>query len=218
MKQTHHIAWYLAIAFFGAVGTIAATHAPTASAAEEPQTGVPQEAREVVAFWREAGPARWFAKDAIFDQLFRERFAAAHDDAACGKLDAWLETPEGALALILLLDQYPRNAFRGTRRMYETDPYARAVADAAIKAGHDRSFPGDMQKFFYLPFAHSENLADQRRSVELVRHLGAVDLRNAQRHHDIVARFGRFPHRNLILGRDMRPEEQAYLDSGGYAG
>jgi uncharacterized protein (DUF924 family) len=209
--------WLLAIAYFGAIapGAAAANPAPAVARAH---AETPAEAREVVAFWRDAGPGRWFAKDPAFDRQFRERFAALHDAAACGLLDEWLETADGALALVILLDQYPRNAFRGTPRMYATDSHARSVADAAIRAGHDRAAPREMQLFFYLPFAHSEDMFDQRRSVALVTRLGGVDLEHAKRHHDIIARFGRFPHRNPILERAMRPEEQAYLDAGGYAG
>ena len=102
--------------------------------------------------------------------------------------------------------------------MYATDTLAREMAEAAIQAGHDQAVEADLRLFFYLPFAHSENLADQERSVALNRHLGEPNVSHAQRHRDIIARFGRFPHRNPILGRTMRPEEQRYLDEGGYAG
>ena len=130
----------------------------------------------------------------------------------------WLATPDGALALVLLLDQFPRNAFRGTPRMYATDALAREVTAAAIDAGHDRAVEPQMQLFFYLPFGHSEDLADQERSVALARRLGQPILSHAEGHRDIIRRFGRFPHRNPILGRTMRPEEQQFLDEGGYAG
>jgi len=160
----------------------------------------------------------WFAKDADFDRRFREKFIDAHEAAARGDLDHWLATAEGALALLVLLDQFPRNAFRGTPRMYATDPVARRIAAAAVEAGHDQVMPPELRKFFYLPFAHSEDLADQDRSVALGRHLGLLDSENSHRHRDIVKRFGRFPHRNPILGRKMTAEEQQFLDSGGYAG
>ena len=172
----------------------------------------------VVAFWHDAGPGRWFAKDAEFDRRFRNRFLAAHERAARGCLDGWQATPEGSLALLLLLDQFPRNAFRGTPRMYATDPAARAIARLAVDAGHDRAVMPGLRLFFYLPFAHSEHLADQERSVALCRHLGQPSIAHACRHRDIVRRFGRFPHRNPILGRVMHPEEQSYLDTGGYSG
>ncbi|HMJ10173.1 MAG TPA: DUF924 family protein [Polyangiaceae bacterium] len=178
---------------------------------------VPGEARAVVEFWRQAGPQQWFAKAPDFDRRFRERFLASYEAAARGELDAWLSTPEGALALCLLLDQFPRNAFRGTPRMYVSDERARSVAEAAIHAGHDRVL-GGLAVFVYLPFGHSENLADQERSVALAQRLGQPHVEHAQGHRDIVRRFGRFPHRNPILGRSMRPEEQRYLDDGGFRG
>ena len=169
-------------------------------------------------FWREAGPTRWFAKDAAFDRRFRERFLSLHEAAARSAFTGWLAAPENALALLLLLDQFPRNAFRGTPRMYATDALARQCADAAIGAGHDRMVETELQLFFYLPFGHSENMVDQERSVALVTRLGQPNLSHAERHRGIVRRFGRFPHRNPILGRAMTPDEQRFLDDGGYAG
>jgi uncharacterized protein (DUF924 family) len=160
----------------------------------------------------------WFAKDADFDRRFHERFLELHEAAARGELGDWLVTPESALALLLLLDQYPRNAFRDTPRMYETDLLARQIADAAIAAGHDRGVPDDLALFFYLPFGHSEALADQERGVALVERLGEPNHGRARHHYDIVLRFGRFPHRNTILGRVTTAEEQRYLDEGGYKG
>jgi uncharacterized protein (DUF924 family) len=179
---------------------------------------VPAEARAVVEFWREAGPRLWFAKDDAFDKRFRERFLGSHEAASRGELAGWANSADGALALVILLDQFPRNAFRRTTRMYATDGHARLVADAAVKAGHDLAVDDKLAKFFYLPFAHSEDLADQERSVALVRRLGEPDLSHALGHRDIIRRFGRFPHRNPILGRSMTPEEQHYLDTGGYKG
>ena len=181
-------------------------------------TAAPAAAFSVVEFWREAGPSLWFAKDSEFDRRFRERLLSTHEAAARRDLDGWLGTPTGALALILLLDQFPRNAFRGTQRMYATDAKARAAAAAAIEAGHDRAVPSELRLFIYLPFGHSEDPADQERSVTLAQALGEPDLSHAKRHRDIVRRFGRFPHRNPILGRSMTADEQRYLDGGGYAG
>ncbi len=178
----------------------------------------PMEAAAIVAFWQDAGPALWFAKDPDFDQRFRDRFLASHEAAGRGELAGWLATSHGALALLILLDQFPRNAFRGTPRMYRTDPSAREVATAAIAAGHDRRVQHNLQPFFYLPFAHSEDPLDQERSVMLHRRLGQPHLSHAQRHRDIVRRFGRFPHRNPILGRTTSEEEQGFLDEGGFAG
>jgi len=176
------------------------------------------EAQKIVAFWKEAGPAMWFAKDDAFDKRFRDRFLLDHEAAARGEFSSWQATPEGALALMILLDQFPRNAFRGTERMYATDASARRIANLALAAGYDREFPLELRKFFVLPFAHSEDLADQERSVALARGLGADDLAHAEHHRDIVRRFGRFPHRNQILGRPSTPEETEYLANGGYAG
>jgi uncharacterized protein (DUF924 family) len=178
----------------------------------------PRDAVVVVDFWRTAGPDRWFAKDPDFDRRFRERFVSLYEAAVLGAFDNWRATPEGTLALVLLLDQFPRNAFRGTPRMYATDGFARVVAAAAIEAGHDRAFETALQVFYYLPFGHSEDLADQERSVILSRRLGEPNASYAERHRDIVRRFGRFPHRNPILGRPMTQDEQQYLDEGGFAG
>lgn len=189
---------------------------PCPSSAPEPVLLI--NASSVIDFWRAAGPKLWFAKDAEFDRRFRERFLSLHDAAARGELGDWLAAPEGTLALLLLLDQFPRNAFRGSARMYATDAMARDVADVAIAAGHDRMFETALQVFFYLPFGHSEILADQERSVALVGRLGPPNSLHAERHCGIVRRFGRFPHRNPILGRAMAPEEQRFLDEGGYAG
>jgi len=214
-----------AAAFIAAMGvTPPATIQPTRTAMAGPafatvqQIPAPAEALAVVDFWREAGPGRWFAKDAEFDARFRERFLSLYGKAARGELADWLKTPNGALALVLLLDQYPRNSFRNTPQMYATDAAARDAANAAIAAGHDRAVEVGLQVFIYLPFGHSEDLADQERSVALCERLGEPTLTLAKHHRDIVRRFGRFPHRNPILGRTMRPEEQRYLDEGGFAG
>jgi uncharacterized protein (DUF924 family) len=178
----------------------------------------PGEAAAMVQFWREAGPSLWFAKDAAFDRKFRERFLPAHEAAARRELMQWLSAPYPALALLLLLDQFPRNAFRGTPRMYASDALAREAAAIAIDRGHDQNIESGLRLFVYLPFGHSEDPADQDRSVALNEHLGEPNLSHARRHRGIVHRFGRFPHRNPILGRTMAPEEQRFLDEGGYAG
>lgn len=183
-------------------------------AAECPGDGI----AEVVAFWREAGPDRWFAKDPAFDARFRERFLDLHFAAARREHDHWCGSAEGVLALAILLDQYPRNAFRGTGHMYATDPLARMFARRAIDLGHDAAVEPALRLFLYLPFAHSEDIADQDRSVALAATLKPPNPDHARRHRGIIARFGRFPHRNPILGRETTPEEQAYLDGGGYRG
>jgi uncharacterized protein (DUF924 family) len=212
----------LAAAILAACGRSPAFSAAQAGAAAEPERVrapvAPERALEVVEFWKQAGRDLWFAKDPEFDRRFRERFLALYEAAARGELGSWLETPDGALALCILLDQFPRNSFRGTPRMYATDALARTVADQAIRAGHDRALQHPLALFVYLPFGHSEDLADQERSVELARQLGEPHLSHAEHHRDIVRRFGRFPHRNGILGRPMRPEEQRYLDEGGFKG
>lgn len=220
--------------FLIALAAMSGAMVPTLASASDVQTVAPAgaharpplpsisiplaEAAAVVGFWREAGPSLWFAKDDDFDRRFRKRFLSLYEAAVRGELTGWLATPEGALALVLLLDQFPRNSFRGTPRMYATDALAREITTAAIDAGHDRAVEGPLQLFFYLPFGHSENLADQEQSVALARRLGQPNLSHAERHRDIIRRFGRFPHRNPILGRTMQPEEQQFLDQGGYAG
>jgi len=205
--------------------TVPSIDQQTNSSLDGPNDALPQatrspavEAAAVVDFWREAGRGLWFAKDTEFDRRFRERFLDLHEAGAHGELAYWLEAADGALALVLLLDQFPRNAFRGTPRMYATDPLARVAADTAIAAGHDLAVPEELQLFFYLPLGHSEDLADQERSVALARRLGQPSLSHAEGHRDIVRRFSRFPHRNANLGRTTTPEEQQFLDSGGFKG
>jgi uncharacterized protein (DUF924 family) len=185
----------------------------------EDPAGAAIEPRAIVSFWQDAGPDKWFVKDAALDAAIRDRFLAAYEDAVAGRLGAWEADPEGALALLILLDQFPRNMFRDSARIYAADPLARAVADRALARGFDRAVAQDLRTFFYLPFMHSEALADQERSVALYRGLGDVEsLRYAEDHADIVRRFGRFPHRNELLGRATTADEQAFLDSGGFAG
>lgn len=175
-------------------------------------------ARDVVDFWREAGPRRWFAKSEAFDAEFISRFADTHHAAARGELDAWLADAEGTLALLVLLDQFPRNAWRNNPHMLATDGKALAVARNAIDAGFDLQLEPALRPFFYLPFMHSEVLAEQERSVQLNAALDANTQRFAVLHRDIVARFGRFPHRNQLLGRETTQEEKQFLESGGFAG
>jgi uncharacterized protein (DUF924 family) len=174
---------------------------------------------DVVAFWQEAGPKKWFTKDPGFDAAVRDRFLGAYEAAAGGELAHWDSTPDGALALVIVLDQFSRNMFRGDARTYAADPYARAVADRALARGFDRAVAPALRTFFYLPFMHSEALADQERCVALYRAVGDTDsLRYAEDHAGIIRRFGRFPHRNAALGRATTADEQAFLDGGGFAG
>lgn len=172
----------------------------------------------VLAFWREAGPARWFGKNAEFDQRFSREFLAAHMAAARRELDHWLEDAEGALALLILLDQFPRNVFRGTAHMFATDPLALVFARIAIERGYDMAADEALRVFFYLPLEHSESLADQQRSVELCAPLGGQYADYARVHLEVIERFGRFPHRNPVFGRETTGEERAFLDAGGFSG
>ena len=138
---------------------------------------------------------------------------------AAGKLSGWEHSAQDALALLILLDQFPRNMFRGDARTFATDPLARAVAAGAIVRGFDSQVPADLRGFFYLPFEHSEDLADQERGIAFYKASGDADgLKWAEIHADIIRRFGRFPHRNAVLGRATTPEEQKFLDDGGFSG
>lgn len=175
-------------------------------------------ARDVVDFWLDAGPDRWFTKNEAFDAAFITRFADAHQAAARRQLDHWAQDAEGALALLVLLDQFPRNTWRNNPHMLATDGQALAVAKKAVDAGFDQQMASELRPFFYLPFMHSEVLAEQERSVELNATLDDNTQRFAVLHRDIVARFGRFPHRNRMLGRESSAEEQKFLDEGGFAG
>jgi uncharacterized protein (DUF924 family) len=173
----------------------------------------------VLAFWRAAGSEKWFKKDAAFDRDIRTRFLHTYEAAAAGGLADWESTPEGALALVIVLDQFPRNLFRGDARTYAADPLALSVAKRALARGFAHGFPAAERTFFYLPFEHSEHLADQERCVALFHATGDADLLKwAELHADIIRRFGRFPHRNAVLGRGTTAEEQAFLDGGGFAG
>lgn len=175
---------------------------------------------DVMAFWAEAGEKKWFRKDEAFDRLMRERFAALHAAAAEGRLAEWEGTPEGSLALILLLDQFSRNMFRGDPHCFAQDAMAVAVARKSLEAGFDRQVEPRLRAFFYMPFMHSETIGDQERCVALFHALlGATEgLKYALEHRQIIRRFGRFPHRNAILGRHTTPAEQAFLDGGGFSG
>ena len=175
--------------------------------------------QDVLAFWREAGPDKWFKKDSAFDEAIREKFLATYEAAAAEKLATWEQTAAGALALVIVLDQFPRNLFRGSARSFAADPLARAVTGRALAQGFDREVPAGERQFFYLPFEHSELLADQDRCCALFRAAGDADaLKWAELHADIIRRFGRFPHRNAVLGRQTTIEEQAFLDGGGFKG
>ena len=172
--------------------------------------------REVVAFWRDAGYERWFRRDDAFDAECRARFLDAHHAAARRELEHWMDDADGALALLVLLDQIPRNVFRGSGHAFATDPLARHYADRALAAGFDARVEPALRAFFYMPFEHSEDMADQQRAVALFDALANAEYaKYARAHLDAIRRFGRFPHRNPALGRASTPEEQAWLDAGG---
>jgi uncharacterized protein (DUF924 family) len=165
--------------------------------------------------------AQWFRKDEAFDEEIRARFLPAVEGALAGKLDSWLTTPQGALALLILLDQFTRNLFRGEARCFAGDAQALRVAETVIAKGWDQAMSVVERAFVYLPFEHSETLADQERSLTLFGALAADSpatagfLDYAQRHHEVIVRFGRFPHRNAALGRVSTPEEKDYLAQPG---
>lgn len=170
--------------------------------------------RDVVDFWAKAS-AEWFRKSPAFDRAFRNRFAASFD-LVRDKRDGWADAGEDQLARLILLDQYPRNAFRGSPRMYATDPRAIEVARLAMPL--IKTVRADLRLFMVLPFAHSEDLADQDISVQLHRQHLPSGVSKAKRHREIIQRFGRFPHRNKILGRTPTPAEISYLRNGGFNG
>ncbi|HJY79337.1 MAG TPA: DUF924 family protein [Burkholderiales bacterium] len=183
-------------------------------------------AEDVLLFWFGAPPERgkahkqWFVKDEAFDREVRSRFLGLHEDAADGKLAHLKETADGCLALIVLLDQFPRNMFRGTPRAFATDALALEAARPALARGFDRGMLAVERLFLYLPFEHSEALADQDLACELTRPLDALEpgleaYRYALLHRDIIRRFGRFPHRNAILGRPSTPAELEFLKGPG---
>ena len=182
---------------------------------------------EVLDFWfgapdsRERGRPRklWFTKSGALDAEIRRRFLPLWEKAARGELSAWQQTPLASLALVVVLDQFPRNMFRGLARMYASDPLALAATRRALVRGFDQQVPQSDRRFFYLPLEHSEQLDDQEHCVALARCYGDDEFtKYAEQHADIIRRFGRFPHRNPILGRTTTPEEQAFLDGGGFAG
>jgi len=164
--------------------------------------------------------SRWFVPDPDFDSLCKSLFLSNYRDAACGRLDNWKKTPRTCLALVLLLDQFPRNMFRGTARAFATDAKAREMSRHAIASGFDRELPQIMRMFFYLPLEHSEHLNDQMESVRLAVALadeyaespeGTAIRKSAESHFEIIRRFGRFPGRNRALGRRSTKEELEFL-------
>ena len=178
---------------------------------------------DIIAFWRDAGPERWFAHDPAFDGAIAENFGAAHMLASEGKLSGWEDSPPGALALLILIDQFPRNIYRGSAHAFATDALARGVADRAITRGFDKTIESVLRQFFYLPYQHHEDMNSQNRAVAIYETYVAEGgdpetLRFAKLHADLIARFGRFPHRNAMMGRVSTEEETAYIANGGFAG
>jgi uncharacterized protein (DUF924 family) len=174
---------------------------------------------DILAFWREAGRERWYRRDESFDAEVRRRFLPLWRKAAAGGLASWETTDDGALALVIALDQFPRNMFRGTAEAFASDPLAREVARRAIERGVDGRIDPALLEFLYMPLMHSEHLSDQEHCVALFQNNGSAEnLKYALEHADIIRRFGRFPHRNRALGRDTSADEQAFLESGGFAG
>lgn len=173
----------------------------------------------VIGFWRAAGPDKWFARDEAFDAEIRDRFLATHEAAAAGRLSDWEATADGAYALLILLDQFPRNLFRGSPRAFATDEQALHVAERAIARGFDDAFQPPERRFIYIPFMHAEDLAHQESCVALCAAADdAEGVKYAQQHRDIIRDFGRFPHRNPVLGRQTTAAERAFLDEGGFSG
>ncbi|MDB5451601.1 MAG: hypothetical protein JWO33_179 [Caulobacteraceae bacterium] len=179
--------------------------------------------QDILIFWKTAGPTQWFAAKPAFDEAIRLKFEPVHHAAARGEYDAWQDEAEGALALLILLDQFPRNLYRKSGHAFATDPLAQAVARRALDNGLDRRIEPLLRPFFYLPFEHSEKLTDQDANLALCQALAdetgdQETLKWAKIHRDIIVKFARFPHRNRALGRATTAKEQAFLDEGGFAG
>lgn len=177
------------------------------------------DAKTVVDFWILAGAERWFTKDTAFDGALAVRFGEALKQARLGVFDHWVETPEGALGLVLLLDQVSRNTHRGSPLAFAGDAKALALAKTSVRRGYHQKLVPPLAMWLLMPFEHAEDLDAQHRCVALFGTLGLHEMvYYAQMHLDIITRFGRFPHRNRILGRRSTAEEIAFLQAGGFAG
>jgi uncharacterized protein (DUF924 family) len=164
--------------------------------------------QDVLAYWFSPGQsARWYARDDKLDADIRQRFFATYEAARSGELDEWRHAPHSLLALIIVLDQFPRNMFRGSARAFASDAQAVALTKEGIENGFDRSLGPEQQDFFYMPLMHSELIGDHQLLVKL----GRGDNQYARHHREIIARFGRFPHRNQTLGRESTDEEARFL-------
>lgn len=169
----------------------------------------------IIDFWfSDAVSKLWYNSTPEFDRQLRDDYQALWEQASRGELADWAETPQGSLALVIMLDQFPLNMFRGTARSYSSEAQSRDIARAAIERGFDKKLAPEQRSFMYMPFMHSENLADQLYAIELFEGAGLEsNLRFARHHHAIVERFGRFPHRNQALGRESSQAEKEYLES-----
>jgi uncharacterized protein (DUF924 family) len=174
---------------------------------------------EVIAFWQEAGPKRWFARDSAFDADISARFAGAIAMAREGHFDAWADEPRGAVALVMLLDQMSRNIHRGSPLAFAGDAKALTLARLAVEKGYMELLPASLAQWLVMPFEHAEDMDCQNRAIDLFTALHLPDMVHwAEIHRDIIARFGRFPHRNAVLGRTSTPDEDAFLAAGGFSG
>jgi uncharacterized protein (DUF924 family) len=174
---------------------------------------------EVVQFWQLAGPLRWFARSPAFDGAVSVRFGALLEEARAGRRDEWARSPGGALALVLVLDQFSRNIHRGSPLSFAADEKALAVARLVVGKGWHQALPAPLAAWFVMPFEHAEDRDAQERAVGLFAAMGLSELLYyAHVHRDVIRRFGRFPHRNPILGRTSTPAELAFLAGGGFAG
>jgi len=177
-------------------------------------------ANEILRFWFDRDRKDWFRKDPEFDAEIRRRFLTQYELAAAGGQHEWTQAPQSCLALVLLLDQFPRNMFRGSAKAFATDPLARDAARVIVDSGWDKAMKADERLFAYLPFEHAESLADQERCLALMKEIAVfpetADMPKwAAAHLDIIRRFGRFPHRNAVLGRTSTPEESDFLRQPG---
>jgi len=178
---------------------------------------------DILDFWtRQHGPEDWYKSDSALDEAIRSRFLSAWEQLESGGLKEWIDGPDGALAYIILADQFPRNMFRDDPRSFATDPAARAAARRAIEEGWDLAIEEPTRQFFYLPFMHSEDMGDQEFCIAAVRErmpeTGESTLLHARAHAEVIDTYGRFPHRNEALGRQTTTAEQDYFDEGAYGG
>jgi uncharacterized protein (DUF924 family) len=174
---------------------------------------------DITDFWFEAGEHKWFTKDAVFDGALSARFGGALAEARTGAYDRWAVTPKGALGLVILLDQVSRNIHRSSPLAFAADARALAIAKQSVAKGFLSKMPAPRAMWFCMPFEHSENIDDQWRCLGLFQTMGLNEMAHwAKVHLDIIARFGRFPHRNRVLGRVSTPEELAFLQAGGFSG